>query len=103
MIGDALEEVRLVRCDSQMMQLDLVLPLRDPEGLKAFLEELYDPNSGIYHEFLTPKEFTDRFGPTQAEYDEVLKFAKQNRLTVVGGTSALAPVTVGCPSATLPG
>src|SRR5690242_13625222 len=39
---------------NQAMQLDLVLQLRDPEGLKAFLEELYDPNSGIYHQFLTP-------------------------------------------------
>ena len=72
--------------EGQVMQLDLVLQLRDPEGLKAFLEELYDPNSGIYHEFLTPAQFTERFGPTQAEYDAVLKFAKANGLAVVGGS-----------------
>jgi len=72
--------------EGQVMQLDLVLQLRDPEGLKAFLEELYDPNSGIYHEFLTPAQFTERFGPTQAEYDAVVKFAKANGLAVVGGS-----------------
>jgi subtilase family serine protease len=71
---------------SQVMQLDIVLQLRDPEGLKAFLEELYDPNSRIYHQFLTPKEFTERFGPTQAESDTVVKFAKENGLAVVGGS-----------------
>ncbi|HTY85267.1 MAG TPA: S53 family peptidase [Silvibacterium sp.] len=72
--------------ESQVMQLDIVLPLRDPAGLKSFLEELYDPNSGIYHQFLTPTEFTERFGPTQADYDAVVTFAKENGLSVVGGS-----------------
>jgi len=70
----------------QVMQLDVVLPLRDADGLKAFLEELYDPNSGIYHEFLTPAQFTERFGPTEAEYDAVVQFARANGLAVVGGS-----------------
>ncbi|HZD47922.1 MAG TPA: protease pro-enzyme activation domain-containing protein, partial [Silvibacterium sp.] len=71
---------------SQVMQLDIVLQLRDPEGLKSFLEELYDPNSGIYHQFLTPAEFTERFGPSQQDYDDVVSFAKANGLTVAGGS-----------------
>ena len=72
--------------ETQVMQLDIVLALRDPAGLRAFLEELYDPNSGIYHQFLTPKEFTERFGPSQEDYNAVLKFAKENGLAVVGGS-----------------
>jgi subtilase family serine protease len=71
---------------SQVMQLDIVLQLRDPEGLKSFLEELYDPNSGIYHQYLRPKEFTERFGPSEQDYDDVLRFAKANGLAVVGGS-----------------
>ncbi len=71
---------------SQMMTLDIVLELRDEAGLKSFLEELYDPNSGIYHQFLTPAQFTERFGPTQAEYDAVVGFAKANGLAVIGGS-----------------
>jgi len=68
------------------MQLDLVLPLRDSAGLDSFLSELYDPSSPSYRHFLTPAEFTARFGPTQADYDAVVNFAKTNGLEVVGGS-----------------
>jgi len=71
---------------SQMMTLDIVLQLRDEAGLKSFLEELYDPNSGIYHQFLTPAQFTERFGPSEQEYDAVVAFAKANGLAVIGGS-----------------
>ena len=72
--------------ENKVMHLDIVLALRDPAGLKAFIEEIYDPNSRIYHQFLTPKEFTERFGPNQEDYDAVLKFAKENGLAVIGGS-----------------
>ena len=71
---------------SQMMQLDIVLPLRDQAGLDAFLSEVNDPTSFSYRRFLTPAEFTARFGPTQEDYDAVVNFAKSNGLTVVGGS-----------------
>jgi kumamolisin len=71
---------------NQLMQLDLVLPLRDPAGLKTFLSGVYDPKSANFGHFVTPKEFTAKFGPTQAQYDAVLSFAKTNGLQVVGGS-----------------
>jgi subtilase family serine protease len=71
---------------SQTMQLDIVLPIRDQAGLDAFLSEVNDPTSFSYRRFLTPAEFTARFGPTQQDYDAVLNFAKSNGLTVVGGS-----------------
>jgi subtilase family serine protease len=71
---------------SQTLQLDLVLNLRDPQGLKSFLSEVYDPGNPDYHHFLTVAEFTQRFGPTQEDYDAVVQFAKDNGLQVVGGT-----------------
>ena len=71
---------------NQVMQLDVVLQLSDPEGLNAFLEALYDPNSGIYHQYLTPAEFTVRFGPSQADYDAVVNYMKANGLAVIGGS-----------------
>jgi subtilase family serine protease len=70
----------------QTMQLDLVLPLRDSAGLKSFLNDVYDPTSFSYRRFLTVAEFTERFGPTQADYDAVLSFARSNGFEVVGGT-----------------
>jgi subtilase family serine protease len=71
---------------TQTLGLDLVLPLRDPEGLKSFLAELYDPSSPTFHHFLTPTEFTAKFGPTEEQYAEVLRFARTNNLSVTGGS-----------------
>src|ERR1700722_15619623 len=70
----------------QIMNLNIVLPLGDEAGLKNFLSELYDPTSASYRHFLTVPEFTARFGPSQADYDAVVLFAKMNGFTVVGGT-----------------
>ena len=71
---------------NQVLQLNLVLPLRDQAGLDAFLKELYDPASPSYRQFLTVPQFTARFGPTQADYDAVVRFAKTYGFQVVGGS-----------------
>jgi subtilase family serine protease len=71
---------------AQTLSLDLVLPLRDPEGLTTFLGELADRNSPSFRQYVTPAEFTARFGPTQAQYDELVRFAESNGLTVSGGS-----------------
>jgi len=71
---------------SQEMQLDVVLPVRDEAGLKTLLRDVYDPTSFAYNRFLTPAEFTERFGPTQADYDKVVQYLKANGLEVVGGS-----------------
>jgi kumamolisin len=72
--------------EDKVMQLDVVLTLRDPAGLKSFLNDVYDPTSFAYRRFLTVPEFTERFGPSQADYDAVVSFAKANGCEVVGGT-----------------
>jgi kumamolisin len=82
--GEALSVGRLPA--TQILQIDLVLPLRDQAGLDSFLKEVYDPASPSYRHFLTVPEFTERFGPTQEDYDAVVAFAKASGLTVVGGT-----------------
>jgi subtilase family serine protease len=70
----------------RIMKLDVVLTLRDQAGLDSFLKELYDPASPSYRHFLTVPEFTERFGPTQEDYDAVVRFARANGFAVVGGT-----------------
>ena len=82
--GEAKLQARLPAC--QTLQLNLVLPVRDQAGLDAFVAAVNDPYSPSYRQFLTVPEFTQRFGPTQQDYDAVLAFAKANGLTVVGGT-----------------
>jgi kumamolisin len=71
---------------TQIMQLDVVLPLRDQAGLDAFLSELQNPNSLDYRHYLTPAEFTERFGPTRQDYDAVVQYLRDFGLAVVGGS-----------------
>src|ERR1700733_15158931 len=79
---------------SQLMNLNLVFPLSDPGGLKQFLSDVYDPGSSLFHKFLTPTEFTAKFGPSQAQYDAVVQFAVSNGFTVTGGSRDAMDVQV---------
>src|SRR5271169_1801993 len=71
---------------TQVLQLDVVLPLRDQAGLDAFLAELYNPASSNYRNYITPSEFSERFGPTQRDYDAVVQYVQSHGLAVVGGS-----------------
>jgi subtilase family serine protease len=71
---------------NQLMSLDIVLSLRNQAGLERLLDEIYDPSSASYRHYLTVPEFTAQFGPTQADYDAVVQYARSNGLTVVGGS-----------------
>jgi subtilase family serine protease len=71
---------------SQVMSLDIVLPLRDPDGLQTLLGQIYDSSSPSFHKFLTVAEFTAQFGPTEEDYNSVVAYAQANGLTVTGGS-----------------
>ncbi|MFZ1006461.1 MAG: S53 family peptidase, partial [Candidatus Sulfotelmatobacter sp.] len=71
---------------SQTLRFDIVLPLRDRAGLQSFVQEVNDPASPSYHQFLTPQEVTARFGPSQEDWDAAVAFAKASGFQIVGGT-----------------
>jgi subtilase family serine protease len=71
---------------NRTLQLDIVLPLRDQAGLDLLLQQIYDPADAHYRQFLTVPEFTERFGPTQVDYDAVVSWATRNGFAVVGGS-----------------
>lgn len=66
------------------LSLAIGLPLRNQAELEEFLRQLYDPASANFHKYLTPAEFTARFGPTEQDYQSVIQFAEANGLTVAG-------------------
>ncbi|HWD18451.1 MAG TPA: protease pro-enzyme activation domain-containing protein [Verrucomicrobiae bacterium] len=66
------------------LNLAIGLPLRDAPGLENFLTQVSDPASPNYRQYLTPAEFTARFGPTEADYAAVQEFARRNHLRVTG-------------------
>ncbi len=69
---------------TNQLRLAIGLPLRDPAGLETWLAAVYDPASPQFRKFLTPAEFTARFGPTAADYAAVRNFARTNGLRIAG-------------------
>ena len=66
------------------LNLVIGLPLRNREALANLVGQLYDPASPAYHQYLTPAEFAERFGPTPQDYEGVMAYAKANGLQVSG-------------------
>ena len=67
---------------SRRLNLTISLPLCNQEQLTALLRQLYDPSSPNYRHFLTVQQFTEQFGPSVADYQQVIGFAQSNGLTV---------------------
>jgi subtilase family serine protease len=59
---------------NKRLHLAISLPIRNKGQQDQFLGSLYDPKSPDYRHYLTPQEYTRRFGPTQADYDTVVAF-----------------------------
>ena len=64
------------------MRLAISLPVRNQQALTEFLAELQDPASPNYRKFLTPAQFTARFGPTDADYQRLINYTQAHGLTV---------------------
>ncbi len=67
---------------AEHMTLAISLPLRNEAALDGFLQQLYDPQSANYRQYLSVAEFTERFGPSQDDRDALVRFAQANGLTV---------------------
>ena len=68
----------------QRMRLVIVLPLRNQTALDNFLKQLYDPGSPSYRQYLTVEAFTTMFGPTEQDYEAIVRWAETNGFKVVG-------------------
>jgi subtilase family serine protease len=68
---------------AQRLSVAISLPLRNESGLHDLLQQIYDPQSSNYRQYLNVAEFAERFGPTQSDYDAAVRFAKANGLNVL--------------------
>jgi PKD repeat protein len=74
----------LARLEStNRLNLAIGLPLRNQEALTNLLQDIYNPASANYRQYLTPQQFTAKFGPTERDYQEVIAFAKGKGLRVI--------------------
>jgi uncharacterized repeat protein (TIGR01451 family) len=86
---------------SDRLQLAIGLPLRNQDDLTNLLQQIYDPASPNFHRYLTPEEFTARFGPTEADYQAVIRYANQNGLIVTATHPNRVVVDVEAPVANI--
>ena len=80
---------------TNLLHLAIGLPMRDRAGLDKFVAQVSDPASPLYRQYLTREELTARFGPTEADYQSVINFARTNGFTITArhGTRLLLDVT----------
>jgi len=67
---------------AQRMSLAISLPLRNEASLDNLLQQIYDPQSPSYRQYLSVDEFTQQFGPAAEDYAALIGFAGANGLTV---------------------
>ena len=81
------------------LHLAIAMKMRDKAGLDAFLAAVNDPQSPEYHQYLTPQQLADRFGPTQATLNRFTAFLRNQGFSHVTAASdrmlvdAWAPVS----------
>jgi xanthomonalisin len=63
------------------LHVEVALKLRNPDQLQTFLAGVTSPGNALYGKFLTPAQFTERFGPTQAQVDAVVAHLQQAGFT----------------------
>ena len=62
----------------------IILPLGNQPELTELLEDLYNPNSPRFHQFLTPDQFAQRFSPSTIDSMQVRRFLESAGISVTG-------------------
>lgn len=84
---------------SELVHFAVSLSPRDTAGLQQFVEEVNNPASIYYRQYLTPEEVGVRFGPSQADLEATISFLNSNGISVEevakNGLVVTANATVG--------
>ena len=68
-------------------RFNVYLPLTHTDALEQLLRDQTDPNSSSYHQWLTPAQFKQQFGPSPAD------FARARAMLEAGGFTILSEKT----------
>ncbi|WP_236601018.1 protease pro-enzyme activation domain-containing protein [Ktedonobacter sp. SOSP1-85] len=67
---------------NRQLQLSIALNLRNKSALEALVRAQSDPHSSLYHQYLTPQQFTAQFSPTEASVRSVVSYLHSQGLQV---------------------
>jgi subtilase family serine protease len=68
--------------ENERLSITISFPLRNESELDTFLDQVYDSRTKNYRHFLSVNEFTERFSPTDADYQTVTRFFLANGFQV---------------------
>jgi len=68
---------------SRQVEFNIYLPLQNAGQLDQLLADLHNPNSPNYRHWLTPEQFRQQFGPSQADLARITADLTSRGLTVV--------------------
>src|ERR1700689_1120174 len=80
--------------DRDTVTLTLVLKRDDQPGFERLLHDLYNPHSENFHKFLTQRQMADRFGPSRAEYNSVLRWMRSKGFRLERGSKNRLTLTM---------
>ena len=75
----------------KVIPLEVEFAMRNKEEFDELMREIGDPHSSQYQRWLTPEEMHARFGETQTQFDEVLRWLQEQGFTITDksyGTNA---------------
>jgi hypothetical protein len=73
--------------ETNRLQLAIGLPMRHQDEFQRLLRDLYNPASPRFRKFLKPQQFADEFGPSEADYWMLMRFAEAHHFQVVAAHS----------------
>jgi len=67
---------------STMLDLSIGLPVRNQAQLNQYLQQVSDPTSPLYRQYLTEVQYTAMFGPTECDYAALIAWATSQGFVV---------------------
>ena len=86
---------------SQQLHLSVGLQLRNEAALDNFLQEVSDPQSPLYQQYLTPEQFAQYFAPTATQVQQVTAYLQSQGLSVMNVSSNNLLINVDAPVRTV--
>ena len=77
---------------ARVLPLEISFKPRNSAQLAALIAAQQNPNSPHYHKWLTPQEYTSRFGVTQDQFEKVSNWLTKQGFQVTGGSPALGSI-----------
>lgn len=67
---------------TKQLTLAVALSPKDPQALARDVEAVSNPSSPTYGQYLTPDQFTEKYSPTQQDFDQVAQYLAERGLNV---------------------